>query len=256
MPLEPFRLYPLAAGLPGSAFASARSALAQRLSLPGLAPGGESLARQILRGGSWNNNPHNARSANRNRNAPGKRNNNVGFRLASTPQSQSRPLHGAAGSTRGVQRRAMFSAVPRPRLAGNIRDAGGFFRQRPMNKPQGRSATAMEKHYAFLRWLVPTLEQFPRGQKFLLGDRLQTAAVTVLECLIEATYSRRPESVLAKANLELEKLRVLFRLAHDLRLVDGRRYEFAARSLDEVGRLVGGWRRATQAKSMGGDGSA
>lgn len=126
-------------------------------------PGGESLARPVLRGGSWNNNPHNARSAKRNRNNPGKRNNNLGFRLASTPQGRSRPLQGAAGRTCGVHRRAMSSAAPRPRLAGSFRDAGGFRSPPTMNRPQGRGATALEKHYAFLPWLT-TVEQFPRSQ--------------------------------------------------------------------------------------------
>ena len=124
-----------------------------------------------------------------------------------------------------------------------------------MSRPPGRGASALEKHYAFLRWLIPTVEQFPRGQKFLLGDRLQNAALTVLESLIEATYSRRCEAPLARANLELEKLRVLFRLAHDLHHLDGRRYEFAAPSLDEVGRMIGGWRRALQAAAVSGDGA-
>jgi hypothetical protein len=36
----------------------------------------------MLRGGSWNNNARNCRSANRNRNTPDNRNNNIGFRLA------------------------------------------------------------------------------------------------------------------------------------------------------------------------------
>ena len=39
---------------------------------------------RVLRGGSWNNNANNARSANRNNNNPSNRNNNNGFRLAST----------------------------------------------------------------------------------------------------------------------------------------------------------------------------
>jgi len=41
-------------------------------------------------------------------------------------------------------------------------------------------------------------------------------------------------------NLLLEKLRHLFRLAKDLHYLDLRRYEFAARASDEIGRLVGG----------------
>ena len=39
---------------------------------------------RVLRGGSWNNKPQNERAANRNRNEPANRNNNNGFRLAST----------------------------------------------------------------------------------------------------------------------------------------------------------------------------
>ncbi|MFY4727482.1 SUMF1/EgtB/PvdO family nonheme iron enzyme [Nitrospira sp. BLG_2] len=35
-----------------------------------------------LRGGSWNNEPDNVRSANRNRNTPTNRNDNIGFRCA------------------------------------------------------------------------------------------------------------------------------------------------------------------------------
>ena len=48
-----------------------------------IAPGERSqAANRVIRGGSWNNNPRNARSANRNRNTPENRNNNLGFRLA------------------------------------------------------------------------------------------------------------------------------------------------------------------------------
>ena len=40
--------------------------------------------RRVVRGGSWNNNPQNLRSANRNRNTTDNRNNNNGFRVGST----------------------------------------------------------------------------------------------------------------------------------------------------------------------------
>ncbi|WP_210160481.1 SUMF1/EgtB/PvdO family nonheme iron enzyme [Rhodomicrobium vannielii] len=55
---------------------------------------------RVLRGGSWNNNPQNLRAAYRNRNTTDNRNNNNGFRLASTLRRQSRCDHGRAGRAR------------------------------------------------------------------------------------------------------------------------------------------------------------
>ena len=104
-----------------------------------------------------------------------------------------------------------------------------------------RTGPALEAHQQFLLWLVPTVDKFPRSQKFLLGDRIQGTAFDVLETLIEATYTRDRRPHLTRANLGLEKLRHFFRLAVELKHLDGRRYEHAARTLDEIGRLVGAW---------------
>ena len=119
-----------------------------------------------------------------------------------------------------------------------------------MNGGARETGPALEAHYRFLLWLVPTVERFPRSQKFLLGDRIQGTALDVLEDLIEATYTRRREDRLAQANLGIEKLRFLFRLAHDLRCLDSRRYEHAARCLDETGRRIGAWIKAHRARSV------
>ena len=110
-----------------------------------------------------------------------------------------------------------------------------------------RTGPALEAMYRFMQWLVPTVEKFPRSQKFLLGDRIQATALDVLERLIEATYIRARRPALQAANLGIEKLRLLFRLAHDLKLLDPRRYEHASRELDEIGRLIGGWRKVSDA---------
>jgi hypothetical protein len=60
-----------------------------------------------------------------------------------------------------------------------------------------RTGPALERMQGFLVWLVPTVEKFPRSQKFLLGDRIQATALDVLERLIEAT-SGAPEPSKAK----------------------------------------------------------
>ncbi|MBI3915625.1 MAG: diversity-generating retroelement protein Avd [Betaproteobacteria bacterium] len=115
------------------------------------------------------------------------------------------------------------------------------------NDPALRTGPALEAMHRFVLWLIPTVEKFPRSQKFLLGDRIQTTALDVLERLIEATYTRGRERLLVEANVGIEKLRILFRIAHELRLVDARRYEHSARNLDEIGRLVGGWIKVNRA---------
>ncbi len=110
-----------------------------------------------------------------------------------------------------------------------------------------RTGPAVEAHFQFVQWLIPAVEKFPRAQKFLLGDRIQSTALDVLEALIEATYTRDRRPHLARANLGLEKLRFFFRLAMEMRHLDERRYEYAARSLNDIGRLVGGWVKADAA---------
>ena len=107
-----------------------------------------------------------------------------------------------------------------------------------------KTGAAVEAHFQFLMWLVPAIEKFPRTQKFLLGDRIQTTSLDVLECLIEATYTRDRKGQLARANLGIEKLRFFFRLAVELHYLDRKRYAHAARTLDEIGRLIGGWAKA------------
>ncbi len=110
-----------------------------------------------------------------------------------------------------------------------------------------RFGPALEAMYRFMLWLVPAVEKFPHSQKFLLGDRIQATALDVLERLIEATYTRARRQQLQDANLGIENLRFLFRLAKDLQHLDMGRYEHAARLLDEIGRLIGGWRKADDA---------
>ena len=64
------------------------------------------LSVRVLRGGSWNNNPRNVRAANRNRNGTDNRNNNNGFRVASTPQAGAGGFKDPPGARGCVQGRS------------------------------------------------------------------------------------------------------------------------------------------------------
>ncbi len=78
---------------------------------------------RVLRGGSWNNNQDNARSANRNTNNPNNRNNNVGFRVVCASHIfLALPWRGAIrrrAGDRDLMRIAAASGIARrPRFAG------------------------------------------------------------------------------------------------------------------------------------------
>ena len=112
-----------------------------------------------------------------------------------------------------------------------------------------KTGPALEAMYQLLTWLIPTVDNFPRKQKFVLGDRIENVALDVLDSLITATFTRSRETALAQANLGLDRLRFLIRLSQDLRLIDMKRYEFACRGLDDIGRMIGGWKKAHHAQT-------
>ena len=74
-----------------------------------------------------------------------------------------------------------------------------------------------------------------------------------LERLVEATYTRDRRRHLDAANLGIEKLRFLFRLAKDLGHLDHRRYAHAARTLDRdrSARLAAGGGRMRRRRADG-----
>ncbi|MFZ0256369.1 MAG: diversity-generating retroelement protein Avd [Gammaproteobacteria bacterium] len=104
---------------------------------------------------------------------------------------------------------------------------------------------AVQACHELLLWLIPQLDRFPRARRFTLGERLEGGLIEVLESLVEASYSRSKQDALRQANLRLEVVRHLWRLAHELRVVSTRRYEHGAKLMTEVGRQVGGWLRSS-----------
>ena len=92
-----------------------------------------------------------------------------------------------------------------------------------------------------LAWLLPTTAQFPKHVRFTFVNRIDNLALDVVEDLVEARYSRNKRPVLDRANLRLEKLRVLLRLCHGLGHLPHGRCEHAMRRVNEVGAMLGGW---------------
>ncbi len=100
------------------------------------------------------------------------------------------------------------------------------------------------KTYDFVLWLLPKVEKFPRSYRFTVGERLTGNGLDLLMLLVEAAYTQSKEDLLEQASRKVNGTRYLIRLAKDLHLLSLEAYEFAATNLDEIGRMVGGWRKA------------
>ena len=109
------------------------------------------------------------------------------------------------------------------------------------------------KAYDFALWLLPRVQDFPRSSRFVLGDRLIATMLDILEGLIEAATRHDKRQALETVSIKLDRLRVLIRLSKDLKVMNLKRYEFAAGALTELGAMLGGWlkqQRASGARSL------
>lgn len=110
----------------------------------------------------------------------------------------------------------------------------------------------LTKLHDLLLYLVPQLAKFPRDQKFLLADRIQVKVLDVQEACLRAYYSRDKVSHLRQANMSLEICRHLVRLSHDLRFLTTKTYGVLCEKMDEVGRMIGGWLKASRSPDAKG----
>jgi hypothetical protein len=96
--------------------------------------------------------------------------------------------------------------------------------------------------YQTLDWILSTIEKFPKNARFSIASRLSDLALDTVENTIEAIYVPQiRKQALRKINLDLEKQRVFYRLAHDRQYISTRQYQHISKSIDEMGKMVGGW---------------
>jgi hypothetical protein len=110
-----------------------------------------------------------------------------------------------------------------------------------------KTPQAVQACHELLEWIIPQLDKFPRLRRYTLGERIESGLLEVLERLIEAAYSRDKALALQRANLRLDLVRHLWRLAYRLQAISVRRYDHGAQRMIALGKQIGGWRRAGKA---------
>ena len=94
-------------------------------------------------------------------------------------------------------------------------------------------------------WLIEHTAKWPKSTRFGLVRRVDDHALEVLELLVVARYERKERArTLRAVNLRLERLRFLLRAARTRNVMPASSFETAMRGVDELGRMVHGWRVA------------
>lgn len=100
--------------------------------------------------------------------------------------------------------------------------------------------------YDLYRDFYVCLKQFPKSDRHAIGQKTDLALLEVLELLLEAGSAAKAEKakLLDRANTKLNLFRMYLRLGKEVRAIDAKRYVSFQEATDEVGRMLGGWRRS------------
>ena len=97
--------------------------------------------------------------------------------------------------------------------------------------------------YAVVGTLLERVGHFPKNLRPTLGNRLLDRSLDVLDLVVRLRYTNRRSKLFGEANLAIEQVRILVRLAFERRLLSNAQYAEIAEAVDTCGRMLGGWKR-------------
>lgn len=99
----------------------------------------------------------------------------------------------------------------------------------------------LKKWYDITNWLMDSVEKYPKVVRFTFSNRIANLTLDILESITFAIYESDRISILKEISSNIEKLRILIRLAKDRHYISIRQYKYISREIDESGKMLGGW---------------
>ena len=87
-----------------------------------------------------------------------------------------------------------------------------------------------------------------KQDRYTIFLKSETILLEVIENILEASQLSKIEKLptLQKTSLKLNFLRVFVRLMKDIKSIDLKNYALMEESIDEIGRMLGGWIKSTK----------
>lgn len=117
-----------------------------------------------------------------------------------------------------------------------------------MNTKSDLDIPIFRKSYDLYKTFYGFRGSVPKQDRYTVWQRCETLILEVLEGILYASQTSKAEKLpfLEKTSMKLNFLRVFVRLMKDTKAVDSKKYLVLEAQIDEIGRMLGGWIRATR----------
>lgn len=103
----------------------------------------------------------------------------------------------------------------------------------------------IQKVYDLYREIYLAVEKMPKKDKYSLGQKIEQSNLDILEPLIGAGSNKDKKLLyLEKAAIKLDLLKMLIRLAEEIKAIPTKKYLHLQEIIQEIGRMLGGWIRS------------
>ena len=93
-------------------------------------------------------------------------------------------------------------------------------------------------------WL-PLHRDFPKVERFGIGQKIEQSFLDLLELTFTSVYLAPEQKIiiLGRAIAKLDNLKFFMQLAWESKLIPTEKYAIFSKELEEIGRMLGGWRK-------------
>lgn len=104
-----------------------------------------------------------------------------------------------------------------------------------------------QKTYELYKLFYQFSPHFPKKDRYTIGQRIENSMLEVIEGIVTASQLSKSEKlpILQKTSIKLDLLKVIIRLCKDLKILDNKKYLLLESYLQEIGKMLGGWIKAS-----------
>ncbi|NTW89833.1 MAG: diversity-generating retroelement protein Avd [Candidatus Moranbacteria bacterium] len=105
-----------------------------------------------------------------------------------------------------------------------------------------------QKTYECVLWLYPIINRIPQSHRLVLGRAIEDRAISMTIAVIEANKRSGADRIAFQKQVsnDLDVVRILLRLAKDLRFVSVGQYSAGVDKINEIGRMLSAWMESSK----------